>query len=210
MTMTAHTTTPGTPRTSGPQPLATVRRLAGGVIAGSVAGLGMYVTLAAVAIAQGRGVTYPLHAVQALMSGARVLPDYPRHALYEPQALDLVMAPIYFFVPAIAVGVATAWWLGRRARRGVPDHRWSAAAPAVALTALLFVAFVVGIGFREVSPVAQRVSSGFGVRELGLAAWVTGHVVYAVLLTSLIGPVTRLVVARRTRRNESPGALRGE
>jgi hypothetical protein len=186
------------------------RRIAGGLLSGLVAGLGMYATLAAFAVAQGRGLGYPLHAVQALMSGARVLPDYPRGNLVEPQATDAVMGPFYFFLPALLVGALTAWWIGRRARTGVVD-RWPTVAvgPAVVLTVAFFVAFVLVIGFREATPVAQRVSSGYGVRELGLAAWLSAHLVYALVLVAVTGPLTTWTSALGSREPRRAG-LRGE
>lgn len=186
------------------------RRILGGLLAGLVAGLGMYATLAAFALAQGRGLGYPLHAVQALMSGARVLPDYPRGNLVEPQATDAVMGPFYFFLPALLVGALTAWWIGRRARTGIVEG-WPTVAvgPAVVLTVAFFVVFVLVIGFREATPVAQRVSSGYGVRELGLAAWLSAHLVYALVLVAVTGPLTRWASALGSREPRSAG-LRGE
>lgn len=186
------------------------RRILGGLLSGLVAGLGMYATLAAFAVGQGRGLGYPLHAVQALMSGARVLPDYPRGNLFEPQATDAVMGPLYFFLPALLVGALTAWWVGRRARTGIVA-RWATVAvgPAAVLTLAFFVVFVLVIGFHEATPVAQRVSSGFGVRELGLAAWLSAHLAYALVLVAAIGPLTKRAAALGRREPRSAG-LRGE
>lgn len=162
----------------------------------------MYAVLAIFALTQGRDLLYPIHAVQALMSGPRVLPDYPRNTLDGAQLSDFLMGPLYFSIPALAVGMFTAWVLQRPKRRQSPEGSWmkAAAVPAVTMTAVLFVVLVLGLGFEEAPDNVQRVSTGYGVRQLGLAAWVTSHVVYAVLLVLLIGPLTRVTATLGKRR----------
>jgi hypothetical protein len=75
------------------------------------------------------------------------------------------------------------------------------------VTVALFAVLVLLLGFREVDPQLQRISSGYGVRELGAAAWLLGHVAYAAVLVLGLGHVTRLV---STRRRGSWTPLRGE
>lgn len=179
-----------TTTTLDPRSVSAARRLLIGVVTGLLAGVGMYVVLAAVAVAQGRSATYPFAAVQALMSGARVLPDSA--TLYGARATDVILGPVYFFVPAIAAGVFIASRVARRSARGEPPRSLVAAAavPAFAVTAAFFLLFIVVLGFREAAPNVQRISSGAGVRALGVGAWIAAHVVYAVLVTVLLAPVT--------------------
>jgi len=72
----------------------------------------------------------------------------------------------------------------------------AAAVAAVAVTTVLFVFFIVILGFRAAPPSVQRVSTGYGIRALGLEVWAFAHVVYALLLVAALGPATR-VSARR-------------
>lgn len=186
------------------------RSFLGGLATGLAGGLGLYAVLAVVALVQGRDLAYPFHAVHALMSGARVLPDYPRGSLGGPQALDIVLGPLYFFLPALLVGAVTAWWL-RRSARGGPTRRSpqvQAAVVAGLLTALFYVLFVLVLGLREAAPSEQRISSGYGIRELGALAWAGGHLVYVVLVVALLEPLTRRVAALGGGGDSE--ALRGE
>ncbi len=192
-----------------PAPVSDMVRLFGGGLAGIAAGFGMFVTLAVVSLAKGRDFWYPLHAVQALMSGRRVLPE-ARGTLRGDSAVDVVVAPILFLLPAIVVGVATAWWMRRRARvRTAPEPWWVVALVAAVLTGVAFVVFVVILGFRVASPGVQRSSTGYGVRQLGLAAWIAGHLVYVVVLVAVLEPLTRAVSGFGSR-TRATRRLRGE
>ncbi len=185
-------------------------RFAGALVGGIVAGLGMFVVLATVAISQGRGVMYPAYAVQAMLSGRRVLPDHPVATLAGRRAGDLVIAPLMFLLPAVLVAVLVTWWVGRRAGLPRPVPRATVIAlPAALLATVLFLLLVVLLGFREAEPAVQRVSSGYGVRQLGLAAWLVGHAVYVVVLSAVLGPAMRAVASAR-RGNRPAVALRGE
>ncbi len=193
-----------------PPPAGLRVRLLGGLVAGAASGVAMFVVLAVVAVAQGRPVMYPAYAVQAMLSGRRVLPDHPVATLADRRASDVVLGPVLFLVPAVIVALLVMWWLGRRAtgRPAAPVAR-QVAAPAAVLTGALFVLTVLALGFEESSPAVQRISSGYGVRQLGLTAWLVGHAVYAVLLTLLLGPAVRAVAF--VRRDRTPAvALRGE
>ena len=183
------------------------RRVTGALLTGLVAGAGMYAVLAAIAVAGGRSALYPFHAVQAMMSGRRVLPDYPIPSVRGPQSFDHFFGPLYFILPALLVAVLTARWASRRRSEDeVPDRR--AVLPvALATTAGAFVVLVLGLAFWEASGIQQRTSSGYGVRQLGLVAWVVAHLVYAALLTALLPTITRWVATPRRR---APRALRGE
>jgi hypothetical protein len=184
--------------------------LLGGAVTGVVAGVVMYGVMAVAAVAQGLGAAYPLWAVQGLMSGARVIPDHPRQSLVAPIPTDWVTGPLYFLLPAVLVGLLTGWAAARvRRRRADEPSRAGAVAVALPVTALLFLLFVVVLGFRDVEVTAQRATSGYGVQSLGMAAWVVGHVAYVVALLGLLAPVTRLIRRRLTRRAHTQG-LRGE
>ena len=81
-------------------------------------------------------------------------------------------------------------------------------APAAFVTTFsLFVVLVLAVGYQEAGAPLQRISSGYGVRALGLPAWVVGHLAFATLLTLCLGPITRVVSTRRRGTWES---LRGE
>lgn len=182
---------------SGEPAVSARRQMLGGLLAGIAAGCGMYAVLAVAAIGQGRGASYPLHAVHALLAGKRVLPDHPAGSLYGPQAFDWFFAPLYFFLPALALGLFTAY---RVARRGATANPWRAAAvPAAAGTALFFIVFVVIVALPEATPSMQRSSSGHGVRALGVLAWGVAHLVYLALLVVLLGPLTRASAHLRRR-----------
>lgn len=176
--------------------VSTPRHLLGGLLAGIAAGCGMYAVLAVFALGQGRDVTYPLHAVHALLAGRRVLPDHP-DSLYGAQLTDLFFGPLYFFLPAAAVGLFTAYRVGRR---GAPSSWFAAVVPAAAATAVFFVLFVLIVALPEASRSMQRVSTGYGIRELGIVAWVVAHLVYVALLVALLGPLTRASAAVSRRR----------
>lgn len=183
-------------------------RTAAGALTGAVAGLGMYVVLAAFSVFQGRDAAYPFHAVQALMSGARVLPDHPREDLVGPLLHDMVLGPIYFFLPAVVVGALVAALSGRRTDRG----KSPALLPlTLVVTAATFCLTVLALGFQQTGITAQRTSTGYGVRELGLVAWVVGHVAYAALFAGLLGPVTSWFAGRKARRSreQAVAPLRG-
>ncbi len=193
---------PNAPSADGaPDPLTPAGRILVGGLAGAVAGAAMFVVLGLIASGQGRGFWYPLHAVQALMSGRRVLPDN-RGVLRGASPLDVVTGPALFLLPAVAVGLATAWWLSRRARtRTSPDPLWVTVAVAAVLTAVPLV-IVLGLGFRVSPEGVQRMSSGKGVRLLGLGAWIAAHAVYLTVLVAILAPLTRAgsdLVARRQR-----------
>ena len=191
-------------------PTGPLDRFAGAVATGIGAGLVMYTALAAVAVSQGRGLSYPAYAVQAMLSGRRVLPDHPVATLAGRRAGDLVAAPVMFFLPAMLTALLVTWWVGRRLGPERPAPRAvDVALPAVVLTAVLLVVLVLLLGFRTAEPAVQRVSSGYGVRQLGLAAWLVGHALYAAVLTLALGPTVRSVAAlRRSRRAHV--RLRGE
>jgi len=169
----------------------------------------MYVVLAAFSLAQGRGAAYPFQAVQALMSGARVLPDHPRDNLVGPTVYDVVLGPFYFFLPAVAVGVLVAMWSGRRSDRG---RRPALVLLTLAVTTVTFCITVLALGFQQSGLAAQRSSTGYGVRELGLLSWVAGHVAYAALFAGLLGPVTSWIGSRKARRarRQPVTSLRGD
>ena len=184
-------------------------RTAAGAVTGIVAGLGMYVVLTAFSLSQGRGAAYPFQAVQALMSGARVLPDHPRESLIGPTNYDAVLGPFYFFLPAVVVGVLVATWSGRRSDSG----RRPALVPlTLAVTAVTFCLTVLVLGFQQTELAAQRSSTGYGVRELGMLAWVVAHVAYAALFAGLLLPVAAWIRHRKTRRSRRRAvtALRGD
>jgi hypothetical protein len=171
-----------------------------GALVGLVAGLGMYAVLAAVSVFSGRGLTYPFAAVHALMSGAHVLPDYPRPTLRSDSVLSPVVGPILFLLPAVVVGLAAVHWARRL-------HPQSATArirpldvvlPVTILAVLSFCAFVLVLGFQVSSPATQRFSSGFGIRQLGLTAWIVGHLAYVAVFSALIAPVDRFATALNT------------
>jgi hypothetical protein len=190
------------------------RRLAGALLAGLAAGAGMYLTLAAFALAGGRTALYPFQAVQALMSGRRVLPDYPIPSVRGPQSLDYFFGPLYFLLPALVVAVVAARWVCRR-RPADWLPGWRSVLPAALVTTTVaFAVLVLALGFWEASGRQQRTSSGYGVRQLGLVAWTLAHLVYAGLLAGLLGPATRLLATTRRRgyralRGESPSEGRG-
>ena len=59
---------------------------------------------------------------------------------------------------------------------------------------------VVQLGFNEASPQAQRLSSGYGIRQLGMSAWVTALVVYVSSLTASRGyAYRRVAIARQSK-----------
>lgn len=205
----AGTTTTG-PAASAAAQVRPGRSFLGGLATGLAGGLGLYAVLAVVALLQGRGLAYPFQAVHALMSGARVLPDYPLGSLGGPQVLDLVLGPVYFFLPALLVGALTAWWLRRSAGRGATGRppRVQAALVAGLLAAVFYVVFVVLLGLREATPAAQRISSGYGIRQLGALAWAGGHLVYVAMVVALLEPLTRRVAAVGAGRESE--TLRGE
>ncbi len=170
-----------------------------GAVAGIIAGTVMFLVLAAF-LARSRGFWYPLHAVQALISGRRVLPE-SRGPLRGTSPADFVVAPLLFLLPALAVGLAVAWWLGRRTPgRTTQESLWRVAAVAAVPTAVLFGLLVGVLGFREAADSVQRISSGVGVRRVGLAAWIVAHVVYVAVLAAVLGPVQRIALGLRARR----------
>ena len=181
------------------------RRLAGTVLTGVLGAVAMFLVLAAFAASQGRGIAYPVRAVQAMVSGRRVIPDHPVSSVRDLSVLDHLVGPASFLTPALLAALATLWWVVRR-RRGDMSPRMVVAAAFVS-TWSLFVVLVLAIGYQEADPGLQRISSGYGVRALGLTAWVVGHLAYATVLTLCLGPVTRMV---STRRRGSWEPLRGE
>jgi len=188
------------------------RRLQGAVLTGVLGAVGMYVVLAAFAVSQGRGIGYPFRAVQAMVSGRRVIPDHPVGSVRGTQVLDFLVAPAAFITPALVAALATLWWVTRRRDADLSPR--AVVAPAVVVTVALFAVLVLLLGYREVDPQLQRISSGYGVRELGLAAWLLGHTLYAAVLVLGLEPVTRLVSTRRRGswtplRGESPAVFQG-
>lgn len=181
--------------------------LAAGGAAGLVAGAAMFLVLGALG-AGSRGFWYPLHAVQALMSGRRVLPE-SRGALRGASPSDLVVGPVLFLLPALVVGVGVAWWVGRRAGGRTGAEAWrTVVVSAVIATLALFGLLVVVLGLREAADPVQRMSSGQGVRNIGLGAWIAGHAVYLAVLVAVFGPLRRGASAlhgRRTRDRRLPG-----
>lgn len=180
--------------------------LAAGGVAGLVAGAGMFLVLGALG-AGSRGFWYPLHAVQALMSGRRVLPE-SRGALRGASPTDVVVGPVLFLLPALVVGVGVAWWVGRRAGGSTGAVAWRTVVAAVVATLALFGLLVVVLGFREAADPVQRMSSGKGVRNVGLGAWIAAHAVYVAVLVAVFGPLQRAASTlhgRRTRDRRLPG-----
>ncbi len=178
---------------SGPQ------RIVAGALAGIAAGGGMFVTLGLFSIGMGGAFWYPLKAVHAMMSGRRVLPNF-RGALYGSQPQDYIVEPILFLIPALAVGIATAAFMRRRARSTDASGPWWMAAPTAAiLTAVFFIVFIAVLGYAKVGPSTQRISSGQGIRELGLTAWIVAHVVYTAVLVALMEPIARALRAFSNR-----------
>jgi hypothetical protein len=198
----------------GQDTVSAVGRLVGGLAAGAVSGLAMYLVMAAAAVTQGRSALYPAYAVQAMLSGRRVLPDHPVTSLYGRHAADAIVGPVAFLLPALAVAVAVVWWLGRRRARTAGDGDPAPGTmvvllPTALVTAVLFLVLVVILGFHESDRAVQRFSSGFGVRQLGMGAWLVAHVVYATVFTIVLGPTTGLL--NRLRRSRRPlEELRGE
>ncbi len=178
-----------------------------GGVAGLVAGAAMFLVLGALG-AGSRGFWYPLHAVQALMSGRRVLPE-SRGALRGASPTDVVVGPVLFLLPALVVGVGVAWWVGRRAGAGTgTGARRTVLAAAVIATLSLFCLLVLVLGFREAADPVQRMSSGKGVRNVGLGAWIAAHAVYVAVLVAVFGPLQRAASTlhgRRTRDRRLPG-----
>ena len=76
------------------------RRLLGTVLTGVLGAVAMFLVLAAFAVSQGRGIAYPLRAVQAMVSGRRVIPDHPVGSVRSTQVLDFLAAPAAFLIPA--------------------------------------------------------------------------------------------------------------
>lgn len=188
------------------------RRLLGTVLTGVLGAVAMFLVLAAFAVSQGRGIAYPLRAVQAMVSGRRVIPDHPVGSVRGTQVLDFLAAPAAFLTPALVTALATLWWVTRRRHADLSPR--AVLAPAVVVTVAMFAVLVLLLGYREVDPQLQRTSSGYGVRELGLAAWMLGHAVYAGVLVLGLGQVTRLVSTRRRGswtplRGESPAVFQG-
>ena len=181
------------------------RRVQGAALTAVVGAAGMYAVLAGFAVAQGHGLAYPFRAVQAMISGRRVIPDHPVGSVRSTQVLDYLVAPTAFLVPALAAALATLWWLTRRRDADLSPR--AVAAPAFVVTFALFAVLVLLLGYREVDPHLQRISSGYGVRSLGLPAWVVAHTVFAAVLTLGLERLTRLA---STRRHGSFTALRGE
>jgi hypothetical protein len=64
------------------------------------------------------------------------------------------------------------------------------------------------LGYREAPAPVQKISSGYGVRQLGLSAWIIGHLVYAAVFVALLDPVARLANAARRRSRGEPVPLR--
>lgn len=166
------------------------RRLSGGAVAGMAGGLAMYAVLAGVALSQGRGPSYPFAAVHALLSGKRVLPVHPRPDRAVGQLLDLSIGPMYFFLPAVCLGVVVAI---RIRRLGAGDGRrdWAVAAArtAAVASALMFVAAILAVAGTEVARI-QRFSSGNRIRQLGLPAWLLAHATYVGVVAATIRPLT--------------------
>jgi hypothetical protein len=181
------------------------RRVQGAVVTAVAGAAGMYAVLAGFAAAHDSGLAYPFRAVQAMISGRRVMPDHPVGSVRGTQVLDFVVAPVAFLTPALVAALATLWWVSRRRDADLSPR--AVIVPAVVVTVALFAVLVLLLGFREADPQLQRISSGYGVRELGLPAWLLGHAVYAAVLTLGIGHITRLV---STRRRGSFTPLRGE
>ncbi len=181
--------------------------LAAGGVAGLVAGAAMFLVLGVLG-AGSRGFWYPLHAVQALMSGRRVLPE-SRGALRGASPADVVVAPVLFLLPALVVGIGVAWWVGRRAGGRTRAEAWrTVVVAAVVATLALFFLLVVVLGFREAADPVQRMSSGRGVRNIGLGAWIAAHAVYVAVLVAVLGPLQRAASAmhgRRARDRPLPG-----
>lgn len=193
-----------------------VDRLAGGVLAGVLAGAAMYAVLAGSAIAQGRSALYPTYAVEAMMTGRRVLPDHPFPNLEGRHPADFVLGPVMFLLPAVAVAVIVSWWVGRspRARAAAPANRppgpGAALLPTIACTAGLFVVLILLLGFHESDGAVQRLSSGYGVRQLGVWAWLVAHAVYVAALSLALRPVVGAVSRVRQRRRRPVTRIRGE
>lgn len=187
------------PETVAPTPFTGPQRIVAGALAGIAAGGGMFVTLGLFSIGMGGAFWYPLKAVHAMMSGRRVLPNF-RGALYGSQPQDYVVEPVLFLIPALAVGIATAALMRRRARStGASGPWWMAAPTAAILTAVLFVVFIAVLGYAKVAPSTQRISSGQGIRELGLTAWIVAHLVYVGVLVVLLEPIARALRAFSNR-----------
>jgi hypothetical protein len=181
------------------------RRLQGAVLTGLLGAVAMFLVLAAFAVGQGRGPSYPLRAVQGMISGRRVIPDHPVGSVRDLSVLDHLVGPASFVFPALVAALATLWWVVRR--HGGDDSARSVAPAAFVTTCSLFVVLVLAVGYQEAGAPLQRISSGYGVRALGLPAWVVGHLAFATLLTLCLGPITRVVSTRRRGTWES---LRGE
>jgi hypothetical protein len=185
-------------------------RLLTGMATGAIAGVGLYAAMAVAALSQGLGAGYPLHAVQALLSGARVLPDYPRPTLYGAKGLDVVTGPVDFLMPAIGVGAVVSVWAARRLAAGRSRRATTSLVlvPTLVVTVAVFCLTVLLLGYREAPAPVQKISSGYGVRQLGLWAWVIGHLVYASVFVALLDPVARLANAARRRSRGEPVPLR--
>jgi hypothetical protein len=184
-----------------PEPFTPGDRVVGTVVGGLLAALAMFLTLAAFALSQGRGFAYPLHAVQGLMSGRRVIPDHPNPMLKGDRIVDWIFGPVWFVAPALIVATIVAWWVTRAGRRRGEAYRpRHVVLPAVIVVTAAFFLFVVVLGYQQVDLHAQRFSSGWGVRALGMPAWITAHVAYAATLTLLLGPAVRFAAHLRENR----------
>jgi hypothetical protein len=170
-------------------------RVLGALLAGLLGGVALYSWLAVAAVRDGLGLEYPLRAVHALMSGPRVLPDYPRGSLGGAEAFDPVSAPLMFIVPALVVSLVTAVLVGRSpVGRDSPE---TVLVISALLTGLAFVVLVLLFGFRVADPQVQRISTGYGLRQLGRPAWAGAHLAYVAVLTVCLQPVTRWITRRR-------------
>jgi hypothetical protein len=184
-----------------PEPFTLGDRLVGSVLGGLTACLAMFLTLAGFALSQGRGFTYPLDAVQALMSGRRVLSDHPNPMIQADRISDWLFGPVWFTAPALLVAGIVAWWVTRAGRRRGEAYRpQHVVLPALVVVTAAFFLFVVLLGYQQVDMHAQRFSSGWGVRALGIPAWVTAHAVYAATFTLLLGPAVRFAAHLRENR----------
>jgi hypothetical protein len=184
-----------------PEPFTPGDRVIGTILGGLLAALAMFLTLAGFALSQGRGFTYPLHAVQGLMSGRRVIPDHPNPMLKGERLVDGIFGPLWFSIPALVVAGLVAWWVTRAGRRRGEAYRpLHVVLPAVVIVTAAFFLFVVALGYQQVDLHSQRFSSGWGVRALGMPAWITAHAVYAAALTLLLGPAVRFAAHLRENR----------
>jgi hypothetical protein len=147
-----------------------------------------------------------------MLSGWRVLPDAPTRGTASASPFDWLVAGFAVLAPALVVALVVHWWTGRRPTGAAAVSSFTparVAAPAVVVTGILYVALVLVLGMRTADPSVQRISSGMGVRHLGVLVWGAAHLAFLAAFTSAAGPLSNWLAARAAARRPARG-LRGE